>query len=91
MNLGWTEMLLIGGILLLLFGPSKLPSLGKSIGEAIRGFKKGLNDVESEANTPSKSDDPMRVSGGKSEDFDAQRSSADEKRKSGVTDSNNKS
>lgn len=46
MNLGWTELLLIGGILLLLFGPSKLPGLGKSIGEAIRGFKKGLNEIE---------------------------------------------
>ena len=48
MNLGWTELLLIGGILLLLFGPSKLPGLGKSIGEAIRGFKKGLSEIEDE-------------------------------------------
>lgn len=44
MNLGWTEILLIGGIALLLFGPKKLPSLGRSMGEAIRGFKKGLNE-----------------------------------------------
>ncbi|MEN0060004.1 MAG: twin-arginine translocase TatA/TatE family subunit [Bdellovibrio sp.] len=44
MNLGWTEILLIGGIALLLFGPSKLPGLGRSMGEAIRGFKKGLNE-----------------------------------------------
>lgn len=43
MNLGWTEILLIGGIALLMFGPSRLPGLGKSMGEAIRGFKKGLN------------------------------------------------
>ncbi|MFN7905641.1 MAG: twin-arginine translocase TatA/TatE family subunit [Pseudobdellovibrionaceae bacterium] len=47
MNLGWTEILLIGGILLLLFGPSKLPGLGKSMGEAIRGFKKGLSELDS--------------------------------------------
>jgi len=44
MNLGWTEILLIGGIALLIFGPSKLPGLGRSMGEAIRGFKKGLNE-----------------------------------------------
>jgi len=44
MNLGMTELLLILGIVLLLFGPSKLPGLGKSLGEAIRGFKKGLNE-----------------------------------------------
>lgn len=46
MNLGFTELLLIAGIALLLFGPSRLPGLGKSLGEAIRGFKKGLNDDE---------------------------------------------
>jgi sec-independent protein translocase protein TatA len=44
MNLGWTELLLIFGIGLLMFGPSRLPNLGKSLGESIRGFKKGLND-----------------------------------------------
>ncbi|MCX5719207.1 MAG: twin-arginine translocase TatA/TatE family subunit [Nitrospirae bacterium] len=31
-------------IAFLIFGPSKLPSLGKSIGEAIKGFKKGLEE-----------------------------------------------
>ena len=53
MNLGWTEILLIGGIALLLFGPSKLPGLGRSLGESIRGFKKALNEdpkEESEVN-----------------------------------------
>lgn len=47
MNLGWTEILLIGGIALLLFGPNKLPSLGRSLGESIRGFKKALNEEPS--------------------------------------------
>lgn len=46
MNLGFTELLLIAGIALLIFGPSRLPGLGKSLGEAIRGFKKGINDDE---------------------------------------------
>jgi len=53
MNLGMTEMLLIAGIALLFFGPSRLPGLGKSVGQAIRGFKKGItednNDDEKEA------------------------------------------
>lgn len=44
MNLGWTELLLIGGIALLLFGPNKLPGLGRSLGESIRGFKKALSE-----------------------------------------------
>lgn len=42
MNLGGMEIVLIVAVVLLLFGPSKLPGLGKSIGEAIRGFKKGI-------------------------------------------------
>jgi twin arginine-targeting protein translocase, TatA/E family len=48
MNLGWTEILLIGGIALLLFGPKKLPDLGRSLGEAIRGFKKGISQDEAD-------------------------------------------
>lgn len=44
MNLGATELILILVVVLILFGPSKLPGLGKSIGEAIRGFKKGMHE-----------------------------------------------
>ncbi len=46
-NLGMTEILLIGVALLLFFGPSKLPQLGKSLGDGIKEFKKatkGLTD-----------------------------------------------
>lgn len=39
-NLGLSEMLLIGVALLVFFGPSKLPQLGKSLGEGIQEFKK---------------------------------------------------
>ncbi len=41
-----THWLIILAILLLFFGPSKLPGLGSSLGKAIRGFKSGLNDVD---------------------------------------------
>lgn len=33
---------------LLLFGPKRLPGLGKSLGEAIKGFKKGINEDPNE-------------------------------------------
>lgn len=42
MSVGPWQLLLIAGILLIFFGPSRIPGLGKSLGEAIRGFKKGL-------------------------------------------------
>lgn len=45
MNLGFTEILLILGVALLFFGPSRLPGLGKALGDSIRNFKKGLNDT----------------------------------------------
>jgi sec-independent protein translocase protein TatA len=34
-------------IALLIFGPSKLPGLGKGLGEAFRGFKEGIKGTES--------------------------------------------
>jgi sec-independent protein translocase protein TatA len=39
-------------ILLIFFGPSRLPELGKGIGQAIRGFKKGLSEIEDEVEKP---------------------------------------
>jgi sec-independent protein translocase protein TatA len=43
---GWQELLIILGILLLLFGATRLPSLARSMGSSVRGFKKGLNEGE---------------------------------------------
>ena len=40
------HLLLIFGIALLVFGPKKLPELGKGLGEAIRGFKASLTEAE---------------------------------------------
>ncbi|MGA7462923.1 MAG: twin-arginine translocase TatA/TatE family subunit [Candidatus Korobacteraceae bacterium] len=37
------HLLLILGIALLVFGPKKLPELGKGLGEGIRSFKESLN------------------------------------------------
>ncbi|HTA21960.1 MAG TPA: twin-arginine translocase TatA/TatE family subunit [Terriglobales bacterium] len=39
------HLLVIFGIALLVFGPKKLPELGKGIGEGIRGFKAAMNEV----------------------------------------------
>jgi sec-independent protein translocase protein TatA len=42
-QIGLPEMLIIMVIALLVFGPKKLPSLGKSLGEGITSFKKALS------------------------------------------------
>ena len=43
-GLGPTELLIIGAILLLLFGGTKLPQLARSLGQAQREFKDGVNE-----------------------------------------------
>src|ERR1700692_1662748 len=40
------HLLVIFGIALMVFGPKKLPELGKGIGEGIRGFKSALKEDE---------------------------------------------
>lgn len=49
MRLGFGEILVVLALALLFFGPSKLPQLGASLGQAIKGFKKGLNDREDDS------------------------------------------
>ncbi len=43
-RIGATELLIILAIALVIFGPTALPKLGKSIGKTIGSFKKGLNE-----------------------------------------------
>lgn len=54
MSVGPWQVLLVLGLVLIIFGPSKIPGLGKSLGQAIRGFKKGLNEDEIDVTDKSK-------------------------------------
>jgi len=47
-NIGLPELLIIFAIIVLLFGARKLPGLGKSVGESVRGFKSGLSGEDEE-------------------------------------------
>jgi sec-independent protein translocase protein TatA len=49
MRLGYGEILVVLVLALLFFGPSKLPQLGASLGQALKSFKKGLNSLHDEA------------------------------------------
>ena len=42
--IGTTELLLIAGIALLLFGGKKLPELMKGLGKGMKSFKEGMNE-----------------------------------------------
>jgi len=52
------HVLLILIVVLVIFGPGKLPDIGKGLGEAIRGFKKALNDVTFDSSNPSEISKP---------------------------------
>ena len=44
--LGPQELMVIGLIVLLIFGGAKLPQLGSGLGQAIRNFKDGVNETK---------------------------------------------
>jgi TatA/E family protein of Tat protein translocase len=46
-QLGFSEMVIIFIVALLVFGPKKLPELGKSLGKGIREFRKATNELKS--------------------------------------------
>ncbi|MCZ7663625.1 MAG: twin-arginine translocase TatA/TatE family subunit [Thermoleophilia bacterium] len=46
--IGPWEIAIVLIVILVIFGPKRLPELGSSLGKAITGFKRGLKDSESE-------------------------------------------
>lgn len=38
------ELMIIAGVVVVMFGSSKLPKLGSAVGETIKNFKKGIQD-----------------------------------------------
>jgi sec-independent protein translocase protein TatA len=62
--IGWRELLIVLVIVLLIFGTKRLKNIGSDLGEAVRGFKKGMggDDKKSDADKPgaSLSDDSRK-------------------------------
>lgn len=56
---GLTELLVVLAIVLLIFGPKRLKSLGSDLGNAIKGFRKAVSDDDK----PADSDDPRVIEG----------------------------
>ena len=55
-RLGTQELILILGVALLVFGPQKLPEIGKAVGKGLREFRKATtelkNSIDSDAEQP---------------------------------------
>ena len=56
MNLGMGEIALLIVLALVLFGPKRLPEMGRAAGKAIREFKSAMNSADSKEAEPDKSD-----------------------------------
>ena len=60
-SLGFTELILILFIVLIIFGAGKLPQLGEGFGKAIKGFKKSVHEadeIEAEAHARTQQEAP---------------------------------
>ncbi len=60
-SLGFTELILILFIVLIIFGAGKLPQLGEGFGKAIKGFKKSVHEadaIEAEAQAQAQQEAP---------------------------------
>jgi sec-independent protein translocase protein TatA len=56
-NIGLPEMVVIMAIALLVFGPKKLPEIGRSIGKAMREFKKSTEEIKDKFEEQIKADE----------------------------------
>jgi sec-independent protein translocase protein TatA len=57
--LGVWEILIILVVILLVFGPRRLPEMAKGIGQSVREFRKGIRDIKDDI---AKDDEPKKVS-----------------------------
>jgi sec-independent protein translocase protein TatA len=64
-GIGGTELLIILGIVLLLFGGTKLPSLARGLGQSMKEFKKAAKDDPEDEKVPEtkKPVDPTKTNG----------------------------
>lgn len=60
-SIGWQELLIVLAIVLLLFGPKRLPQLGKTLGKTVRSIREGVEgkleaSEDEEAEVPGKAE-----------------------------------
>ena len=63
MRLGFGEIVVVLVLALLFFGPSKLPQLGSSLGQALKSFKKGLNSLHDDVESAAAEEQPKGLPG----------------------------
>jgi sec-independent protein translocase protein TatA len=62
-GLGLPEIAVIAGVAALIFGPSKLPELGKGLGKTVRSFQTAAEEFKTELETAAKGEDEEGAAG----------------------------
>ncbi|GEM_PF-1857063 len=62
-NIGYGELILLAAVALLLFGPRRLPEIGKAIGEGMASFKKAVNTAGEVPLPPHREEAPAPATG----------------------------
>ena len=61
-GVGLPEMAVIGAVALLVFGPKRLPELGRTLGKTLKGFQSASKEFEREINKAMADPEPLRGS-----------------------------
>ena len=69
-GLGVPELVVIAGVAALIFGPSKLPELGKGLGKTVKSFQTAAKEFESELKQAAASDDGSKPADGAAQQAD---------------------
>lgn len=59
LNFGWGEWLVILVLVLIIFGPKRLPELARGIGRSLRHLQHGLDEVKEEITKPDPKEKPQ--------------------------------
>lgn len=79
-NFGFTELLMVLVIVLVLFGARRVPEIGASIGKGIREFKRNINDVDRQIREPEREVRGERLPAGSPETTKAEETRPEPKR-----------
>ncbi len=60
--IGWPELIILLVVVLIIFGPGKLPDIGNAIGRGVKEFRRASNDLEESIRGDSKRNDTRTAS-----------------------------
>jgi sec-independent protein translocase protein TatA len=72
-SVGMPELIIILVIALMVFGPRKLPELGRAVGQTMNEFKKGLNNIRETVEEETRKEEQQKAAAQNTADTDANR------------------